>query len=259
MEKSNSWLAAATGAGKAEMLADLIVAGEIAPPNPKKPWILPPVGSGKVFKDGFEHYEAAKAKKLKTKDDLSGARRDLFELVEHEVAHNPVSAENRLWANLPAATVSEQLGVSPDYARDLHKKNPFRYVVKIVGLKKTTLIRIAHPSDLTSEDQARMMAAFWRKAMNRRESKLEFGMLKGIADDCPTGTSYDIFRTTVSNWSSFMAGVKLAQYMGQYEGDGYDDNPQNFYSRFLVYPSISTIRRFVVVARDFYSISLQWA
>lgn len=251
------WLSASTGAGKAEIVADLIIAGEVTPPNPEKPWVLPPVGSGMVFKDGFDKHMAAKAKKLKTKDDLRGARRSLYQLVEDELAQNPVNAEGRLWANLPAAKVSELLGVSRDHARGLHKSNPFRYAVKIIDGRKTTLIRIAHPADLTSEDQAKMMTAFWRKAVNRRESKSEFGMLKGIADDCPMGRSYDIFRTTVANWSSFMACVKIAQYLGQYEGDEYDQNPENFYSRFLVYPSISTIRRFVHVARDFYSISLQ--
>lgn len=251
------WLAASTGAGKAELMADLILDGEVTPPNPEKPWVLPPVGSGMVYKDGFKKHMAAMATELKAKGDLRGARRRLYQLVEDELAQNPVNAEGRLWANLPALKVSELLGVSPDHARGLHKSNPFRYTVKMIDGRKTTLIRIAHPADLTSEDQAKMMATFWRKTVNRRESKPEFGMLKGIADDCPTGRSYDIFRTTVANWSSFMACVKIAQYLGQYEGDEYDKNPENFYSRFLVYPSISTIRRFVHVARDFYSISLQ--
>jgi len=242
---------------KTQVLTDMIIGGEIAPLSSEKPWMLPPIPSGKIFTDGFSKYISAKEKPLKKKNELGLKQRELFELVEAKLAGAPIQVEDRIWANLSAEHIAKEIGVSVRHARRLYAENPFRHVVKSLDGKKTTLVRIAHPSDLTPEDQARMMVKFWKNQIGRTPSRHDFGCLVGIAKDLPTGTSYDIFRTVVLNWSPFMCGVKLAQNFGQYEGDHFDPNPENFYSRFLLYPNIGVIRRFIHVAVDLYMMALK--
>ncbi len=253
MSSSKSgWLSSSTRGGKVEILADMIVDGDRPPFSKEKPWLLPVAGNGKAYDDGFKKFQKEKAVVLKSREELNPIRRKLYDLISERLNEDPVEAEGRIWANLQASTIASELGKSVDYVRTLYKGNPFRHCIKIIEGRKTTLLRIGHPSDLTSEDQARMMCKFWRGKTKKRETKTEFGLLKGIAEDCPTGMSYDNFRTVVSNWSQFMACVKIAQALGQYEGDQYDANNENFVRRFLAFPSISLIRRFVHVAVDFY-------
>lgn len=255
---SSQWLIASTALGHAELLADMIIAGEIKPPNAGKPWLLPVSPSGQIFTGGYAEYRATLAQPLKKRENLRGSQRALYDLVEKEVSEHPVDAEGRMWANLSARRLAEELGLCSDHVRRIYKGNPFRHVIKKINGKKTTLIRIGHPADLTPEDQARMMAKFWRNSLGREESPDEFGCLVGIAKDCPIGLGYDIFRTVVSNWSPFMMGVKIALHLAQGDsGDGFDSNPENFFSRFYVYPTIKVVRRFIYIAADYYETAIQ--
>lgn len=253
---SHDWLQASSAAGKLDIKVDLIIEGELTPHSLQKPWILPPNGTGKIYTDGYEAYLKASNEPHLTIVHLKNARRDLYELIENWSVDDLHQAEGKQWVKVTAAVLAQKLDVHEDYVRKLYKANPFRYVVKKINGTKTTLIRIAHPSDVTAEDSARMMAKFWRDAIGRQVSPSEFGCLVGIAKDFPV-VGYDIFRTVVRNWSAFMACVKLAQHMGKVDGDEYDPNPENFHTRFLIYPSIGIIRRFAYVARDFYKIGIQ--
>ncbi len=254
---SPKWLSASSGMAKALIKADMIIAEELAPQNPQKPWILPPKPNGKIFTDGYEKHLSDKANPIKTRESLKGARLALYDLVEHEIEIAPVVKEGRVWADLPAEKIAHQLDISLRHARRLYKDNPFRYAVKILKGVKSTLIRIGPASDLTHEDQARMMAKFWRYTIGRKETPDDFGCLVGLAKDFPQGLALDIFSTVVANWSPYMAGVKIAEHLGQFEGDVFDKNPKNFHLRFLRYPCISLIRRFSYVTQDFYEDAIQ--
>lgn len=252
------WLVSSTRGARAVMLADMIIEGEIKPPNAAKPWLLPVPPTGQIFTDGFSGYLSARKQPIKARDSLPALRQALYDLVESEIATNPVEAEGRLWAELSARRLAEELGRSSRRVQGLYRDNPFRHVVKRIDGKKRTLIRIGHPADLSPEDQARMMVKFWRSATGRDETPEDFGCLVGIAKACPIGLGFDLFRTIVRNWSPFMAGVKLAQYLAMNdEGDDFDPNPENFYSRFYVFPSIKVILRFLYVAADFYEDKVQ--
>ncbi|WP_037228339.1 hypothetical protein [Roseobacter sp. GAI101] len=255
--KNIGWLLGSTAVGKAILRADMVIDGEITAHDPAKPWIAPPNPTGKFFSGGFEKYLKDLESPTKTKDKLNPTKQALYQLVINEIDEFPIEAEGRTWADLPAEKIAASLAISPDHARRLYRGSPFRHVIKMRKGKKTTLIRIGLASDLTHEDQARMMAKFWRNATGRNVDKKQFGLLVGIAKECPPALAFDIFRTIVSNWSPFMACVKVAQFIGQHDGDAYDQNKENFYTRFLRFPSISLFRRFTYVALDYYSMAVQ--
>ncbi|MWB77965.1 hypothetical protein GLS40_08020 [Pseudooceanicola sp. 216_PA32_1] len=255
---SSHWLIGSTHAARAVLRADMIVEGEITPPNAVKPWLLPIPPTGQVFTSGFADYLSARKQPLKARNDLPPSGQALYDIVAAELSANPVDAEGRQWANLSARHLADELGRSVRQVQRLYSGDPFRHVVKRIGGKNTTLIRIGHPADLSPEDQARMMVKFWRRATGRKETPEEFGCLVGIAKDCPTGLGFDVFRTIVRNWSPFMACAKVAQYLAMHDGgDEFDPDPEKFYARYYAFPSIKVIRRFLYVASDFYDDRVQ--
>lgn len=255
---SSHWLIGSTHVARAVLRADMIIEGEIKPPNSVKPWLLPIPPTGQVFTSGFSSYLSVRKQPIKPRDSLSTSGQALYDLVEAELLANPVDAEGRQWANLSARHLADELGRSARQVQRLYSSDPFRHVVKKIGGKNTTLIRIGHPADLSPEDQARMMVKFWRRATGRKETPEEFGCLVGIAKDSPTGLGFDLFRTIVRNWSPFMACAKVAQHLAMDDGgDEFDPDPEKFYTRFYAFPSIKVIRRFLYVAADFYEERVQ--
>lgn len=136
---SPQWLVSSTRAARAVMLADMIIEGEIKPPNVAKPWLLPVPPTGQIFTDGFSGYLAARKQPMKARDSLPVLRQALYDLVESEIATNSVEAEGRLWAELSARRLADELGRSPRRVQGLYRDNPFRHVVKQIDGKKRTL------------------------------------------------------------------------------------------------------------------------
>jgi hypothetical protein len=256
-ELAKSWLAVTTKSAKAELKSDLLSSQASNEVESGKPFLAPPLDSGKTH---IEHYGAwleARAKSLRSYDDLNKSERALYDVVMELVKTEPYLAEERTWVARPQTFFAEKVSLSTKQVRRISHQNPFRWVLKKVSGKKMSLIRVGHPSDLTHEDCARIMVKDWEKLVGKAVKQKEFGCLVGISKESPEALAPDIFCTAVDNWTCFMAGVKLAISMASVEGDEFESDPSKFSEKYYQYPSITVIRRFWTVAKEQYSFKLQ--
>lgn len=249
------WLEAATKHAKAKLTGDIVKEQATAPsPYPHNP----PVGTNQVFVSGYKALVAKKGETFREYHELNASEKALYEVISTICAEAPYEAEEREWALVGYQGLSEAVGISErQIRRILNKQNPFRHVVKKLEGKKSLLVRIGHPADLTNEDFARMMVKIWEEKFKSRPNAKQFGNLVGIAKEGPRDAAVDIFRTVLANWSGFMSGVHIAITHGQVEGDHFDPNPENFDKKYYQFPSITVIRRFWHVAVDYYEMRVQ--
>ncbi|WP_417809491.1 hypothetical protein [Thioclava sp.] len=225
--------------------------------QPPSTLVLPPVDSGKLTTHSIENFLKLKEEKQRKRTDLKGAAKAMHFEIEKWTKLNPIVLEGRTWAGIDSENLADILGVTTKQVQRISKSNPFRTITKRIGGRSRKLIRICSPADLTNEDFARIMVAYWRSFSGRKETREQFGMLVGLAKDSPRGLAPDIFRTVTENWSSFMAGVHLAITIGSVDGDSFDKDPECFSKKFFHYPSISVMRRFWHVAVEQYQMLVQ--
>jgi len=245
------WLLKVTAAAKQQFKKE-IFEGE-----PTKPFVPPPVDSGKFTTYGFEGYQKLRKTPQPGPDELKGAAKDVYSQVKHWTVQSPLQAEGRDWAGIKLDDLAQAVGVSTKQVQRIVKKPPFHTATKVIDNRTRKLIRIGAPSDLTHEDFARIMVSDWRKATGREGERSDFGLLVGMAKDAPRGLAPDILRTVVANWSGFMAGVHLAITLASVDGDTFDGDPKNFEKKYFHYPTISVTRRFWPVAIEFYHMFIQ--
>lgn len=245
------WLHKVTAAAKQQFKKEMFD-GE-----PAKPFVPPPVDSGKFTTYGFEEYQKLSKTPQPSQEDLKGAAKEVFAQIKYWTELSPIHAEERDWAGIKLDDLAQAVGVSTKQVQRIANKPPFHTATKLIDKRTRKLIRIGLPSDMTHEDFARIMVSNWRKASGRKENKEDFGLLVGMVKDAPKGLAPDILRTLVANWSGFMAGVHLAVEVAKVEGDAIDGNPEHFKKMFFHYPAISVIRRFWPVGIEFYHMFIQ--
>lgn len=245
------WLDKVTAAAKQQFKKEMFE-GE-----PPKPFVPPPVDSGKFTTYGFAEYQKLRKAPQPGPDDLKGAAKDIYPQIKHWTKHSPIHAEGRDWAGIKLEDLAQAVGISTKQVQRIVKKPPFHTATKLIDNRTRKLIRIGPPSDMTHEDFARIMVSDWRQATGRQEERSDFGLLVGMAKDAPRGLAPDILRTVVANWSGFMAGVHLAITLASVDGDIFDDDPNNFEKKYFNYPTITVTRRFWPVAIEFYHMFIQ--
>jgi len=248
---ATGWLDKVTAAAKEQFKKEMFE-GE-----PAKPFVPPPVDSGKFTTYGFAEYQKLRKTPQPGPDELKGAAKGIYTQIKHWTEQSPIQAEGRNWAGIKLDDLTQAVGVSTKQVQRIVRKPPFHTATKLIDNRTRKLIRIGAPSDLTHEDFARIMVSDWRKTTGRKEAQSDFGLLVGMVKDAPKGLAPDVFRTVLANWSGFMAGVHNAISMASTDGDIFDNEPANFEKKYFHYQTITVTRRFWPVAIEFYHMFIQ--
>lgn len=248
---TEDWLQKLTAVAKQQFKKEMFEAG------PAKPFVPPPVDSGKFTTYGFEQYLKLCKTPQPGPDTLKDTAQKIYAQVKHWTELSPIHIEGRDWAGITLEDLAQAVGVSTKQVQRIVSKPPFHSITKVIEKRTRKLFRIGAPSDMTPEDFARIMVADWRKATGREEERSDFGLLVGMVKDAPTGLAPDILRTVAANWSGFSAGVDQAISEASVHGDYFDANPEHFEKKYLHYPAISVTRRFWPVAIELYHMFIQ--
>lgn len=177
----------------------------------------------------------------------------LIKLIGQGVAEAPHERGGQFWCAAPQEDWAEELDVSVRTFRRMIQEPPIvREQGEIDGVKYA-LLRIGQPGEApakTPEHIANIMRKVWAEKVGTTLSPQQHGCLIGLAKEWPEGCQVDIFKTVLSNWSGFMAGVKIIQEMMAQDGEEVE-------SKFFIYPSITVMRRFYKSAIELHGVKLQ--
>lgn len=197
-------------------------------------------------------------------------RADFVALVEAIVDAKPYFHAGHAWTAMRQDTLADAAGVSVMTIQRWIRTSPFVTKRKEVDDRPLCLIRIgepdAPPSPHDPEVLAKAMSKAWNKRLRvirtkevsdlkaigehaeaakleaepqRRTAKAEYGCMIGFATKWPPEHALAIFENAVTNWSAYMAGVKVVQAT--------DPNAK---PRFMRYPSPRYMKDYPDVALE---------
>ena len=170
----------------------------------------------------------------------------------HEVAaagqvSSSMDFEGFIWAAMSQSIWCEGLGISDRTLRELAKHPPIVKTKTVTGYgTPMVLYRIGTEPHQSHRHVANIMGRYFRKKYARpRLEPRAYGCLIGLAEEWPQGVQIAIFKTVLSNWSEFMAGVKFME----------PGTPHaiNFYQ----FPVIALIRKHHAVGLEMHANKLQ--
>lgn len=176
----------------------------------------------------------------------------LCKLIEDDIQADPSQEfEGHRWAVRPQAEWCGLLGVSDRTLRDLTKIAPIQTATTLVEGRKTVLLRVGQPGQMSDRHLANIMAAIFTEKTGRRPQPRDWGRLRGLAQAWPEGAQIDIFRTVMSDWEAFKAGVAIEVDLLAAEGHEAMHHRHDF-------PSIAVMLRFHPIGLEQHIMKLQW-
>ncbi|WP_197917984.1 hypothetical protein [Thiosulfatihalobacter marinus] len=163
--------------------------------------------------------------------------------------------EGNKWAILPLSDWAEQLGVTTKTVSRLIRHEPIQFTKTMVEGVPATLLRVGKKGKQSPRELANIMATLFKKHTGAdKVSRVQWGMLHGLAEEWPEGYQIAIFKhmITPQGWRSFMAALSLYVHVQQ-EAEGNTSLFKRYYDK----PTISVLRRFWQVAADAYKTDMQ--
>jgi hypothetical protein len=174
----------------------------------------------------------------------------LGKLIAESIASEPYELDGFLWAVHPQEWYCSELGISVETLRRWISKPPFVRQCKQINGKKMTLLREGEPGPMTHRHIANIMSNIFRTKTSNKVGPREYGCLIGLAEIWPAGEQVEIFKTVITDWTSFMSCVHCVIMEMQ---DAGEDAVKRYYS----FPSITVMRRFHEVGVELHLMKLQ--
>jgi hypothetical protein len=174
----------------------------------------------------------------------------LGQLIAECIASEPYELDGFLWAVHPQEWYCSQLGISVETLRRWISKPPFVRQCKQINGKKMTLLREGEPGPMTHRHIANIMSNIFRSKTGKPVARREYGCLIGLAETWPGGEQVEIFKTVMTDWTSFMSCVHCVIMEMQ---DAGEDAVKRYYS----FPSVTVMRRFHEVGVELHLMKLQ--
>ncbi len=176
----------------------------------------------------------------------------LCTLIQESVETEGQEFEGNKWAVMPRAVWAKMLGVDKKTISRLIKHPPIQTWDTQVEGDRCILLRVGEPGKKSPRHMANIMAKMYLKKTGRMRTNHEFGMLVGLAEEWPEGYQVAIFKNMLDDWNGFvhMLAVHVEQ---EIDIKGNTDREQKFFK----YVSISTLRKFHLVAQDAYKTHMQ--
>jgi len=182
----------------------------------------------------------------------------LADLVKELIATEPHSADGYKWASRPQAFYCAKLNISVETLRRRIKHPPFVRAVKVVDGRTVCLLRLGNSALKGISEVARIMRGIWRNKTGFKTTDHQRKCLWGFAGDVmsleeviaftndPGKFALDCFTHSLDNWHQTVVGIKLEA-----------ESTPGFKPRYLIYPSIPTIRKFWRASIYSYIMTLQ--